>query len=267
MPVGYSVYQEKPSYLHQKLDPRTKFAWMLTMFGLSLAFNNPLPLAILFITNIALGLWAKLRIRDFLPVIVLAVGGIALSVIMWPFYIHQGSVLFRVLNTDITLIGVLYGIAMGLRVALMIAAASLWMMTTSPQKITLGFVKMGLPFKAGMAISTLIRFVPFLIAELQTIIEAQRARGASFTRGSIIKRFKNTIAVVIPLFSRAFMVAQQLALAMDARGFGARNGRTSIIVIDLRDVDRAIMIFCLLIFVTSIIMRILGIGVIVNNYL
>lgn len=267
MPVGYSVYQDKQSFIHQELDPRSKFIWVMTMFVLSLCFNHPLPLFLLLIINIFLGLWAKLRLQDFLPIIGLGIGMTAISIIMWPLYIHEGITVFRIFGTDFTLNGLLYGFAMGLRVALMMAASSLWIMTTSPQEITLGFVRMGLPYKAGMAISMIIRFVPFLMAEIITIIEARKARGASFVKGSIVKRIRNSVAIVIPLFSRAFMVAQQLALAMDARGFGARPDRSSIVLIGLNGIDRALIFSCLIILFISIALRLLGIGVIVHNYL
>jgi energy-coupling factor transport system permease protein len=161
----------------------------------------------------------------------------------------------------------LFGIAMGLRVGLMVVAAGVWMMTTSPQKMTMGLLKMGLPYKAGLAMSTSIRFVPLINAERATIVEAQRARGLRLDKGNPLARASKSVAVIGPMFLRAIDLAQSLAVAMDSRGFAARPGRSSIIQIDLTTVDRVIMIGCLLAVIVGLVMRILGIGILVRGYL
>ena len=267
MPVGYSIYKEKPSFLHQTMDPRTKTAWLATMFALALLFNHPAVLGALLLATIGLGLWSKLDMKDFKPVLATTVWFVVLSVTIWPSYIRQGPELFRVFGSPVTLNGLLFGVAMGLRITLMITAAGVWMMTTSPQKMTMGFLRMGMPYKAGMAMSTAIRFVPFLNAERDTIMEAQQARGVNFSRGNPISRLRKSVAIIIPLFSRAFVVAQQLALAMDARGFGARDDRTSIVSVGMTRVDHLVLLGCGLAIVVGIVFRILGIGLIVQGYL
>jgi energy-coupling factor transport system permease protein len=237
------------------------------MFILALLFNHPVVLGALLLGVIALGLWSRLSMKDFVPILAMTAWFVVLSVAIWPGYIHQGREIFRFFGASITLDGVLFGIAMGLRVALMIAAAGVWMMTTSPQKMTLGLLRMGLPYKAGMAMSSAIRFTPFLNAERETIKEAQQARGVNFSKGNPIARLLKSVSIIVPLFSRAFLLAQQLALAMDARGFGARENRTSIVSIQMTRVDRLILMCCLLAVIIGIVFRILGIGLIVKSYL
>jgi energy-coupling factor transport system permease protein len=267
MPVGYSIYVERPSTLHQNIDPRTKMALMFTVFVLALAFNHPLVLGLLLAGVIATGLWAQLTLRQLLPFLAAAVWFFILGVLIWPFYIQQGPVIFTLFNSPITLDGVLFGLAMGLRVALMVAAAGVWMMTTSPQKLTLGLLKMGLPYKAGLAMSTAIRFVPLINAERMVIVEAQRARGLRLEKGNPFARALKSVAVIGPMFLRAIDLAQSLAVAFDARGFGARNGRTSIFEIQMHDVDRLLLYACAVVIVLAIVLRFLGIGVIVEGYL
>src|SRR5260370_10814559 len=130
---------------------------------------------------------------------------------------------------------------MGLRVALMVTAAGVWMMTTSPQKLTVGLLHLGLPYKAGVAMTAAIRFVPLLNAERATIAEAQQARALDLRRGNPFSRALKSVAIIGPLFIRAIDVAQGLALAMDARGFAARASRTSVVELRLTRVDRFIM--------------------------
>jgi len=267
MPVGYSIYVDEPSTLHQKIDPRTKLTLMFTMFALALIFNHPLVLAILLATVIGAGMWAQLSFRRLWPFLAAAGWFLILGFLVWPFYIHQGLPLFVLFGATITLDGLLFGLAMGLRVALMVAAAGVWMMTTSPQKMTLGLLKMGMPYKAGLAMSTSIRFIPLINAERATIVEAQRARGLRLEKGNPLSRAGKSVAVIGPMFLRAIDLAQALAVALDARGFGARPNRTSILFIEMTRTDRLILYGCLAAIIIGLVLRFLGIGVLIPGYL
>ena len=156
---------------------------------------------------------------------------------------------------------------MGLRVALMVLAAGIWMMTTSPQKLTVGLLRLGLPYKAGVTMTAAIRFVPLLNAERITITEAQQSRALNLSRGNPLKRAVKSIAIIGPLFIRTIDLAQSLALALEARGFAARDGRTSIVSIDMTNVDRVILIVLAAACLLAVALRILGIGLISRSYL
>ena len=267
MPVGYSIYVDTPSTLHQKIDPRSKLIVLVTTFVLALEFNHPLALGLLTIGLLLVGLWGQLSFKRFVPFLIGASWFLVLGVLIWPFYIEQGSFLFTAFGVPITLDGVLFGLAMGLRVALMVIAAGVWMMSTSPQKMALGLLKMGMPYKAGLALSTTIRFVPLINAERTTIMEAQRARGLRMERGNPLTKAKKSVAVIGPMFLRALDLAQALAIAMDARGFAARDKRSSIIHIEMSQVDKIIIAACGVAIIAGLVMRILGIGILIEGYL
>lgn len=267
MPVGYSIYVKKVSYVHDRIDPRTKLAWLGTVFVLALAFNHPGVLAALLAMVLGVARWARIPLKSLQPFLLAATWFLILGVALWPFYIDQGAPAITLGGRVITDAGILFGIAMGLRVALMVAAAGVWMMTTSPQKMTLGLLKMGLPYKAGMAISSAIRFVPLINAERMTIMEAQRARGLDLSKGNSFSRAVKSVAVIGPMLVRALDLAQALAVAMDSRAFGARDTRTTIDEIQFTPVDRGIMAACVIAVVIGVTCRVLGIGLIVSNYL
>lgn len=267
MPVGYSIYREISSPVHQRLDPRTKLAWLGALFGLALCFNHPLFLGLLNLFVLAVARAAKLRFRDFRPYLLMALWLTLLSVAVWPAYISEGSLLGRFASIDFTDAGILFGLAMGFRISLMILAAATWMMTTSPQKITAGLLALGLPYKAGLAMSSAIRFIPLMNAERVTILEAQRARGLDLSSGNPFKRAFRAAPVLIPLFSRAFLTAQNLTVAMDARGFGARPARSNIIRLNYENHDRVLAIVAGAALVTGIVLRFLGIGVLIEDLL
>jgi energy-coupling factor transport system permease protein len=267
MPVGYSVYIDRPSYIHHRLDPRTKLAALGAVFVLALSFNHPAVLGGLVLLVLLVGRLAQVGWRSMAPFLAGGVWFIVLGVAIWPLYVHGGASLFTVFGQTISVDGLLFGLAMGLRVALMVTAAGVWMMTTSPQKLTIGLLHLGLPYKAGVAMTAAIRFVPLLNAERATIAEAQQARALDLRKGSPLERAIKSVAIIGPLFIRAIDVAQGLAVAMDARGFGVRDGRTSIIELRLVRADRIVMFGLLAACVVAVALRILGIGLITRDYL
>lgn len=267
MPVGYSIYVERPSYIHHQLDPRTKLAALGAVFVLALSFNHPAVLGGLVLLVLLVGRLAQVGWRSMAPFLAGSVWFLVLGVVIWPLYVHGGPPLFALAGQTITLDGLLFGLAMGLRVALMVTAAGVWMMTTSPQKLTVGLLHLGLPYKAGVAMTAAIRFVPLLNAERATIVEAQQARALDLRQGNPFRRAIKSVAIIGPLFIRAIDVAQGLALAMDARGFGVHDGRTSIVELRLTRADRAVMLALLAASVVAIALRLLGIGLITRDYL
>jgi energy-coupling factor transport system permease protein len=267
MPVGYSIYVERPSAIHQRIDPRTKLAALGTVFVLALAFNHPAVLGGILLLVLLAARLAQLPWRSLLPFLVGSIWFLVLGLLIWPLYVQGGPHLFTLLGVRISLNGILFGLAMGLRVALMVLAAGVWMMTTSPQKLTVGLLRLGLPYKAGVAMTAAIRFVPLLNAERITISEAQQARALDLRREPLPRRVLKSIAIIGPLFIRSIDVAQALALALEARGFAARDGRTSIIQIEMTPADRGIVLLLAVACVSALALRVLGLGLISREYL
>ena len=74
--------------------------------------------------------------------------------------------------------------------------------------------------------SIALRFIPTLLEETDKIMKAQQARGADFESGNILSRAKSLIPILVPLFVSAFRIAQDLAMAMEARCYRGGKGRT-----------------------------------------
>lgn len=75
-------------------------------------------------------------------------------------------------------------------------------------------------------LSIALRFVPTLMDETEKIMNAQRARGVDFGEGSLIQKMKAVVPLLIPLFVSSFNRAEDLATAMEARGYTGGEGRT-----------------------------------------
>jgi energy-coupling factor transport system permease protein len=111
--------------------------------------------------------------------------------------------------------------------------SSLLTYTTSPTDLTDAIEKLLSPLKLfkvdvhtfAMMMTIALRFIPTLIDEIDRIMSAQKARGADFESGNIIKRLKALIPIFVPLFISAFKRAIELADAMSCRCYTG-EGRT-----------------------------------------
>ena len=118
-------------------------------------------------------------------------------------------------------------------------------LTTKPVELTDGlekllkpFSKIGLPsHEIALMMTIALRFIPTLMEETDKIIKAQQARGADFESGNLIQRAKSLIPILVPLFVSSFRIAQDLALAMEARCYRGGGGRTRMNEIKFRRGD------------------------------
>jgi energy-coupling factor transport system permease protein len=140
----------------------------------------------------------------------------------------------------------LYGaVFMGLRLVLLIVGSSLLTLTTKPIKLTDGIESLLKPLRAfgvpahelAMMMTIALRFIPTLLEETDKIMKAQMARGADFETGSILRRAKNLIPILVPLFISAFRIAQDLAMAMEARCYRGGEGRTKLHALKMGRID------------------------------
>ena len=90
-----------------------------------------------------------------------------------------------------------------------------------------------------MMMSIALRFIPILTEETDKIIKAQKARGADFETGGLIRKAKAMIPILVPLFIAAFRRAADLALAMEARCYNGGEGRTKMKPLVYAHRDRA----------------------------
>lgn len=81
-------------------------------------------------------------------------------------------------------------------------------------------------YEISLMLSIALRFVPTLMDETEKIMNAQRSRGVNFGEGSIMKQIKAVVPLLIPLFVSSFNRAEDLATAMEARGYRGGEGRT-----------------------------------------
>ena len=137
------------------------------------------------------------------------------------------------------------------RMVLMIFVSSLLMYTTTPTELTDGLEKcFHLSGNVAMGITIAMRFLSVLSQELDRIMKAQEARGASFHKGGPVKRVKAMSKVLVPLFQNSIDRAGNLGEAMDARCYTGGKGRTKLkpLVYDGKDVIGYVVLLLVIVF-------------------
>ena len=129
---------------------------------------------------------------------------------------------------------VYWTIFLAARWLLLILSSSLLTLTTSPVALADGLEALLTPLKwihfpvheMALVISIALRMIPILTEETGRIMNAQKARGADFEQGGLIKRVKAILPTLIPLLISAFRRALELADAMEARCYSGSHVRT-----------------------------------------
>ena len=155
------------------------------------------------------------------------------------------NVIFAVGFLSVTAEGVFMAIQMAIRLILLLSGTSVLTLTTSPIELTDGIEFLLKPLKVikvpaheiAMMMTIALRFIPTLSDEMEKIIKAQKARGADFDSGGLIKRAKSLLPIMVPLFVSAFKRADELATAMEARCYRGDVGRTRMKEMKMKPVD------------------------------
>ncbi len=224
--ITLGQYFPGQSLVHQ-LNPRMKLISLLFVLALLFSLRSYSGLVALFF--IALFLIAKTRVpfryflRGLRPVLFIAI----FALVIYFFFTSGGIVLLRVGFITVESEGVREGIFIILRLVTLVLFSLLLTLTTTPLSLTYGlsyFLKplryIGLPTdEVAMIMAIALRFIPTLMEESQRLMRAQVSRGADFESGSIFRRAKSLVPLIVPLFVSAFRRADELALAMEARGY------------------------------------------------
>ena len=118
--------------------------------------------------------------------------------------------------------------------------------TVSPEEIGATLNKIGVPYAFAFILTTAMRYVPLIRLKIRHIIDAQSSRGIDLRPR--LRNVGNFMALLMPLLAQSFLLSDELALAMESRGFG-RKGRSSRRQYDLTFWDYFLMVGALLVLV------------------
>ncbi|KGP89700.1 transporter [Pontibacillus chungwhensis BH030062] len=247
MVIGQYVPGDSPVH---RMDPRAKitiifFFVIVVFFANSVASYGSLALFALLSVGIT-KIPPRFIAKGLKPVWFLIIFTFILHLVVT----KEGNVLFSVLGFDVYSGALIQGVAISLRFFLLILITSLLTLTTTPIAITDAIESILHPLKKvkfpvhelALMMSISLRFIPTLMQETEKISKAQASRGVDFRTGPIKERLKAIVPLLVPLFVSAFKRAEELAMAMEARGYQGGEGRTKLRELALRKVDYAVLV-------------------------
>jgi energy-coupling factor transport system permease protein len=136
-----------------------------------------------------------------------------------------------------------------LRLLVLVLIGSVLTLTTPPIALTDGLAWLGRPLRRlhvptdelALMVTIALRFIPTLLVELETIMRAQRARGADFRSGGLLTRARALVPVLVPLFVLSFRRADDLAVAMEARCYRPGVLRTRLYPLHAHPADAVLL--------------------------
>ena len=230
--ITLGQYYPGDSWVH-RLDARTKIIatllYLIELFVVNNFYGFLITAAVLFAVIAISKVPLKFIFRGLTAVFLIIAFTFVLNLFM-----VDGRVLWHWKFLTITYEGLSRAFFMAVRLVLIIIGSSIMTLTTKPVELTDGlekllspFSKIGLPsHEIALMMTIALRFIPTLMEETDKIIKAQQARGADFESGNLLQRAKSLIPILVPLFVSSFRIAQDLALAMEARCYHGGPGRT-----------------------------------------
>lgn len=226
------LYIPVDSPIH-RLDPRVKTAAALLLMAMPFLAPGALASALL------AGFVAAVAYMSAAPLTALLR---TLRTVLWLgfflFFFHlfttPGQPLLGWHDIVITQEGLLLGLTQIFRLCLLVILSSLLTFTTSPSQLTQGLeavlrplASTGLPVRElTIVLMIALRFVPTLFDQVDKVTKAQQARGADVHSRLPWRRVTTWIPTFVPIFVAAFRRAEDLATAMEARGFRGARQRT-----------------------------------------
>lgn len=260
------LYLDRNTWIH-RLDPRTKMIGTLIVFAICLSFNHPLYVAAISLGILLIAISAKALLNFWrLRFILLLL--LAFSALTWPFFVKGPTLLWSLGPLHVSQESVLYGIAMGLRLATFVGTGLIFLSTTRNEELTNGLIRTGCPYPIAFALSTALRLVPTFAGAGATIIQAQVSRGLDLESGNIFSPVRKFIPQAVPLFIYAIRHTNLLAMALESKGFSPDSKRTLYYEPRMRFIDYISLAFLMAIFAVSLYARIgLHLGVVIPGRL
>ncbi|MCM3666944.1 energy-coupling factor transporter transmembrane protein EcfT [Mesobacillus subterraneus] len=258
----FGRYVPGDSILH-RMDPRSKLIIVFLFVCVVFIANNAWTYGILAAYTFIMVGMSKISPRflygGLKPIFLLVVFTFLLHIFMT----KEGDIVFELGWLKIYEGGIRQGIFISLRFFLLILITSLLTLTTTPIEITDGLETLLNPLKKvnfpvhelALMMSISLRFIPTLMQETDKIMKAQTARGVEYNSGPIKERIKAIVPLLIPLFISSFKRAEELAVAMEARGYKGGEGRTKYRQLTWGMADTGMILFLAAVTILLIVLR------------
>lgn len=238
--VTFGQYYFADSFVHH-MDARIKLLLCLT-FMVAIFFVTSFAVFGLIVLFLLLTIAvAKVPLDSILRSIKGIFVLLLFTAILNLFFTKRGTLLWSWWILEIYDGGIIFAAKMLLRLTLLVIGSNLLTLTTTPVELTHAIESLLAPLNVvkfpvkdfALIMSLTLSFIPSLIEETDRIVRAQKARGADFDTGSVFKRAKAFVPILIPLLVGGFRRADELANAMNSRCYEGSTKRTRLVTMKL----------------------------------
>lgn len=251
-----------------RIDPRVKVIFLLGFITVDLLFLDPRFLFLALLTTIPIWITARVDLRPLLPVIF----GLVLTFVGLFLFVFSASTSIATYGVGVVEqagihLGpfIIYPVALGdglvhiFRMAIPISTSLLVFATTDPADFARAIHKWKAPREVSFLLVTALRLFPITLEEFGNIRQAQRVRGVS-TRG-VVNNFKAMMSTSFPLLVIMLRKSRQMGVAIEGRGFGARQWKGALRVWKLGLNDYLLLVWISLLLLGTLYLRfVLGLG-------
>jgi energy-coupling factor transport system permease protein len=213
------LFLDRDTWVH-RLHPLVRLLGMLAVFVAAFVVERPLWQLPLLLPLLGL-LWWTDAWRNVWRLRVLFVLVFVMTLLIWTvFYGPDGRPpLLAWGRLHVSRTAPWFGLGMALKLELFLGAGILFLSTTRIEDFAYALTRLGMPYTVGFTMTMAFRLVPVFVDAATTVVQAQRSRGLDFERGSLWRRLRRYVPVMVPVFMGALRRADQMAMALDGRGF------------------------------------------------
>lgn len=260
--VTFGQYIPARSFLH-RLDPRTKVLGVVALGAAVLAAAGWAELLAVLAVTVCAALSSKLSLKLYVRALWPLKYILAAAFIVQALTCPGGQVIWAAGRFSVTYGGIACAADMLVRVLVLLTAASALTFTTPPTRVAAALEALLSPLKRlGVPVSELsfamtvaLRFIPVLLNEAQLLLKAQRSRGAGAAGRGPVRWTHLLVPFLVPLFAGAIRRAEELAVAMEARGYRPGAGRTRLLELKMEKRDWAVLALAAALIVWTVLWR------------
>lgn len=250
------------SLIH-RLDPRSKLLVMIAFVVVIFLAKDWLGYGLLTLYTFLGVAMTGISVGYFLKGLRPMIGLILFTVLFQMLFTPGSHVLFHWWVFTISTESLVNSVYIFLRFILIIFVSTILTLTTPPLTLADG-IETGLsPLKKlkvpvhelGLMLSISLRFIPTLMDDTSMIMNAQKSRGMDFGEGNLLQKVKSIIPILIPLFVSSFRRADDLAIAMESRGYQGGDGRSKYRLLKWRLADSLLVLSIIVLAAVLIVWR------------
>ncbi|MHA1506602.1 MAG: energy-coupling factor transporter transmembrane component T family protein [Candidatus Asgardarchaeia archaeon] len=245
-----------------RLDPRTKLIMLLLHTASVLLIWDLRVLPFFFVVGMSWLFLSRINIREirkpFFGIMSVIIVMVLLTDLFFPaIAVEEPHIIFSWGPIAISYEAIVYSITVAVRYLSIFPVAAVFILTTDPSKLTVSFSKLKVPYKIAFAINIALRYLPTLLEDYSMVLRAQMARGLEIEgkKAGFISRLKKMVPIMVPMLLMSISRAEQIADAMDLRGFGAYKKRTWYYDTKMSGEDYIALLLYSLLLISSIAMR------------